>query len=397
MNGDMKRRYALFALFAVPGLSISSWVTRTPAIRDLIGASTAEMGLVLFGLSVGSMMGVLASGPLVARLGTKPVVVGGMLGIVVSSPTIGLGAETSSALIVGVGLFLFGLGMGVSEIAMNVEGADVEDVLKIPTLPPMHGFFSLGTLVGATAGMVLTVVNLPVAVHLLSVGILSGAIFAISIRRLPSGIGRRQGPRTGKKTSEEAAWKDPKLLLIGFIVLAMAFSEGTANDWLPLLMVDGHGFAPGSGAAVYMIFAGAMTAGRFLGTPVLARWGARSSICGSAVLGSAGLTLVIVPDSQVFAVTGVILWGLGAALGFPVAISAAGSSGANPTARVALVSTVGYLAFLVGPPVLGTLGEHYGLRLAMLAVLTLLVVTALASSALKMREPTVVPKREHAR
>ncbi|MFJ6456114.1 MFS transporter [Paenarthrobacter sp. NPDC091669] len=362
-------------------MSISSWVTRTPAIRDILGVSTAEMGFILFGLSVGSMIGVLSSGALVARLGTQPVVLGGMIGIVLSTPAIGFGAATSSALTVCAGLVLFGLGMGCSEVAMNVEGVDVEATLGVTTLPPMHGFFSLGMLIGATIGLVLTAIDFPVAIHLLSIGIFAAVVMATSIRKIPSGVGRIQGcSRT--KSHATALCKESKLLLLGLIVLAMAFSEGTANDWLPLLMVDGHGLTPSGGAAMYAVFAAAMALGRFLGAPVLTRFGRISTIRGSALVGGVGLILVIFPDNQLLAVIGVVLWGMGAALGFPVAISAAGESGPNEAARVASVSAAGYVAFLVGPPALGILGEHFGLRLATTVVLVLLVLAAIASAAL---------------
>src|SRR5699024_9244314 len=158
-------------------------------------------------------------------------------------------------------------------------------------------------------------------------------------------------------TPGPALWKDSRLILIGCIVLAMALAEGTANDWLPLVMVDGHGLDATLGSAVYAIFAASMTVGRFAGGPIVAR-GGRSR-----------LALVAYVDHQAVAVTAAVLWGLGASLGFPLALSAAGDSGPNPAARVALASIIGYLAFLVGPPLLGFLGEAVGLRGALIVPL----------------------------
>jgi fucose permease len=207
------------------------------------------------------------------------------------------------------------------------------------------------------------------------------------VRELPAGVGREQRVSTGG----EPVWRDTRLLLIGVVVLAMALAEGAANDWLPLIMVDGHGFDDALGSAVYVAFAASMTAGRFGGGWFLARFGRAAVLAASAVIGALGVTLVIFVDSQVVAALAVVLWGLGAALGFPVALSAAGDSGDNPTARVSLVATVGYTAFLVGPPVLGFLGENFGLRRAMIAVLGLLAVAALAAPALnRTRTPVRV-------
>lgn len=381
-HATARRRAALFALFFLPGLGLSSWVTRTPDVRDLLGASTAEMGLVLFGLSAGSMIGILGSGVLVSRFGTRPVVTGGILATAISTPVIGFGAGLSSSVLVAAGLFLFGFGVGGGEVAMNVEGADVERVIGRAVLPLMHGFFSFGTVIGAIAGMLLTAAAFPVTWHLLAVGLITAPVAVIAVRRLPSGVGVQAHRAEAGRAGGAPVWRDSTLLLIGVVVLAMALAEGAANDWLPLLMVDGHGFGATLGSAVYVIFAAAMTVGRFAGGWFLNRFSRATVLGASAIIGGAGIALVVFADDQFVAGAAVLLWGIGASLGFPVALSAAGDSGDDATARVSLVATVGYIAFLVGPPALGFLGEHYGLRNAMILVLALMAVAAVVAPAL---------------
>ncbi|GAA1164291.1 MFS transporter [Streptomyces hebeiensis] len=378
-----RRRLALYALFFIPGVGIASWVTRTPAVRNLLEASTAEMGLVLFGLSVGSMLGILCSGALVARFGARPVIAVGTLALIISLPTIGLGGALSLKLLVAAGLFLFGAGMGGGEIAMNVEGADVEKAIGRPFLPALHGYFSLGTVVGAVAGIVFTATEFSVVWHLVIIGVLTLFLFLLAMRAIPDGTGRvpRRERRGEVARSGPSLWKDSRLLLIGVIVLAMALAEGTANDWLPLVMVDGHGFDPALGSTVYAAFAASMTVGRFVGGRIIERVGRAKVLAGSAVFGAVGLALVAFVDDQVVAAAAVVFWGLGASLGFPVALSAAGNSGPDSAARVSLVATVGYVAFLVGPPVLGFLGEEYGLRGALVVPLVFVA----ASSFLALR------------
>lgn len=380
-HATARRRLALFALFFLPGLGLSSWVTRTPDVRDLLSASTAEMGLVLFGLSAGSMIGILGSGVLVSRFGTRPVATAGILATAISTPVIGAGAGLSSSALVAAGLFLFGFGVGGGEVAMNVEGADVERVIGRAVLPLMHGFFSFGTVIGAIAGMLLTAASFPVTWHLAAVGLITAAIAIAAIRHLPTGVGINP-PAVEGTTTGRPFWRDSALLVIGVVVLAMALAEGAANDWLPLLMVDGHGFDAALGSAVYVGFAAAMTIGRFGGGWFLDRFSRATVLGASAVIGGAGVALVVFVDNPVVAAAAVLLWGVGAALGFPVALSAAGDSGDNPTARVSLVATVAYVAFLVGPPALGFLGEHYGLRYAMITVLALLAVATVLAPAL---------------
>lgn len=425
-------RAALFLFMLAIGVSMASWVARTPGVRDALDVSTGAMGLVLFGLSIGSMAGVLVSGGLVRKHGGRPVIALGA-GLIVTGL---LGVAGGAALEVSGGVFgglaLFGAGMGLAEVAFNIEGAAVERTVGRPVLPVLHGCFSLGTVVGALLGMGLTAVRFPVGWHLAAVSVAVASAAVWTVRAVPPGTGREDGEsgesgdgeragsggeragsggervRSGGELAgsggEPAAsggwraqlevWRDRRLVLIGLIVLAMAFAEGSANDWLPLLMVDGHGTSATAGSLTFLLFAGAMTTGRFTGGPLLVRYGPAAVVRASAVVAAAGVALVVFSSSALLAGAAVVLWGLGASLGFPVTVSAAGEgAGAREaTARVAAVSTAGYAAFLVGPPSLGFLADHVGLRSAMIVVLVLLAGAALITGALRRR--TVSPVAE---
>ncbi|NEB38025.1 MFS transporter [Streptomyces sp. SID14515] len=394
-------RAALFLFMLATGVSMASWVARTPAVRDALDVSTGSMGLVLFGLSIGSMAGVLVSGGLVRKHGGRPVIALGAGLLVAGLVVIAGGAALEVSAGVFGGLALFGAGMGLAEVAFNIEGAAVERTLGRPVLPVLHGCFSLGTVVGALVGMGLTAVRFPVGWHLAAVAVAVAAAGVWTVRAVPPGTGREEanagdaeadaadGRRTGGVRGQPAVWRDRRLVLIGLIVLTMAFAEGSANDWLPLLMVDGHGTSATAGSLTFMLFAVAMTTGRFAGGPLLVRYGPAAVVRASALVAAAGVALVIFSSSALLAGAAVVLWGLGASLGFPVTISAAGE-GARPgdaSARVAAVSTAGYAAFLVGPPSLGFLADHVGLRNAMLVVLVLLAGAALITRALRSPMP----------
>lgn len=383
-----RRRLSLFALFFLPGVGMAGWVTRTPDVRDLLGATTAEMGLILLGLSAGSMLGILVASPVVARWGTKPGIVTGAITLAVSLPLIGLGAQLDIAALTAVGLFLFGYGMGGAEIAMNVEGAVVENAMGRPVLPALHGSYSLGTVVGALTGVLATLAHVPVTVHLGAITAIAVPILIWSIAGVPT-IRPMRTVATAPRARRAPLWRDTRLLLIGVIVLMLALAEGSATDWLPLLMVDGHGLAASTSSLVYALFAAAMATGRFSGGWFIARFGRAAVLGTSAAIGAVGLALVVYADNAWIAGASVVLWGLGASLGFPVAISAAGDSGPEPERRVSLVATLGYISFLVGPPLLGFIGEHAGLRSAMLVVLAGVVVAVVLSPALRPRRDAV--------
>ena len=384
-----RRRLAIFAFMLTFGIGMSSWVVRTPAVRDLLDASTAEMGLVLLGLSVGSMSGVLSSASVVRRRGVRFTAMVGGANFIIGIAMIGIFAGASNHAGVFAGLALVGFGIGVSEIAINIEGAALETLSGKSVMPALHGCFSLGTVIGAVVGILLTAINFSVTWQLVLVALLGAAVLATLTRFISAETGRvSRLPRDEKmqqpRTSWLDAWREPRILMLGLIILALALAEGSAMDWLPLLMVDGHGLTPTLGSVIFAGFAAAMTIGRFLGAPLLKRFGNATVLRASTLISAAGIALVVFADNPIIAGAAVLLWGVGASLGFPVTLSAAADS-PDPTSAVAAVATAGYVAFLVGPPLLGFLGEEFGLRGAMILVLVVVALASLLTNAAKSR------------
>lgn len=124
-----------------------------------------------------------------------------------------------------------------------------------------------------------------------------------------------------------------------------------------------------------------MTIGRFTGGWFIDRYSRVAVVRACAIMGVLGIGMIVFVDNDLLAGVSVMLWGLGTSLGFPLTISAAGDTGPDAATRVSVVATSGYIAFLVGPPLLGFLGEHYGLRYAMLVVLSLMIIAALVAKA----------------
>nr|WP_238327436.1 MFS transporter [Paenibacillus gorillae] len=204
-------------------------------------------------------------------------------------------------------------------------------------------------------------------------------------RMVPAGTAQDNKTGSGEPpmTTRErmAVWKEPRTILIGIVVLGMAFAEGSANDWLPLVIVDGYNVTPATGSFAFGLFVAAMTIGRALGGKLLDRFGRVVVLRTSALLAIVGLLIVIFGKSFGFAAVGVLLWGFGSAFGFPVGLSAAGDNPRGVAARVGAVTTLAYFAFLVGPPVLGIIGEAVGLLRALLVVLVGVTIAGLLSHA----------------
>ncbi|WGD37613.1 hypothetical protein [Lysinibacter sp. HNR] len=207
----------LVVFFLIPGVAMASWVTRTPTIRDEIGPSFAEMAIALFGLSPSSLLGVLGSRRLVARFGTKCTSVIGLWFAVASLVMIPVGNVCGSAVVVATGLGLFGLGMGICEIAINIDGAEVERLLGRLVMYVLQVSYSLGLLIGARAGFGLNALNVPVSLHL---PVLAGAIVP-AIFVFQQDISRKLSVRhvnDEHNVSHSSAWRDYRLFLIGLLL-----------------------------------------------------------------------------------------------------------------------------------------------------------------------------------
>ena len=386
-------RNAIFLVFALPGLAMASWVSRLPAVRDALDVSPGQVGLLIVGISVGSITGLVASSHIVARFGAVATITWGLVGTALGVSITGLAVTLGPSFGVAfVGLMVFGAATGITDVAMNVSGAANERALGRSIMPIFHAFFSFGTMVGATAGALAELVGLPIATHL---GI-TGVVIVVSIflvRRFiqPERVVEEDGrPVAADDHSRSwrgrlSIWRDPRTLLIGVLVLASAFAEGSANDWLGIASVDGHGVNNETGALIFGVFVTAMTIGRLGGVLMLDRFGRVAVLRGSFLLAVIGLLIFIFVPATPLAVVGVVFWGLGSALGFPIGMSAAADDPKTAAARVSAVATIGYFAFLVGPPVIGLLGEYTGVLHALLIVLVLAAIGSLVAGA--AREP----------
>lgn len=389
----------LFGLFVLVGMCTSTWVTRTPALRDALQASTEQMGLVLFGFSVGAMLGIVSATALTERLQARRTIVLGMVANLAGLAVLATGAGLGSVPVTVAGFVLFGVGMGWCDIAMNVECGALEKTLARPLMTALHGCFSLGALLGALVGALMAWWQVAVLWHLLGVAALAAVLTGPLVRRVRNVSAQTPATVSTDSTSDTGAaggWvlgalKDRRVLLVGLFALGMALAEGAAYDWLPLLMVDGYGFAATQGTLIYLLFTLGMAVGRFSGHALLQRFARTALMRASALSVACGLVLVVFAHQPWLGAVAVVFWGVGAALGFPLALSAAAEGDGHSARRVGAVATLGYVAILVGPPLLGFIGEHHGLRMAMLPVLAmvgmaLLVTAGLRPAPLQLRE-----------
>ncbi|QEO09086.1 MFS transporter [Protaetiibacter larvae] len=382
-------RNATFAVFALNGLGAATWVIRIPAIRDHLELSTSAVGYLIFGVSAGSIVGLLLASHVIQWLGGRRSI-GIMLTVcAVALVVIGVGTSViGSFAVVVAGMALYGFGSAICDVAMNVEGAAVEKAIGRTIMPLFHASWSAGMVVGTSIGTAAAFAGIDPAIHfsVLAVLLLIGAAFAPrAIPRVATHAETGEAVEHVSFRDRMGIWLEPRTLAIGLIALGMAFTEGSAGDWLSLGLVDDRGLENGQAAALFTVFTAAMMVGRLVGGPLIDRLGRVAMVRITGAAAAVGLALVIFVPIIPIAVVGIVLWGLGASLGFPIAMSAAADEPARAAARVSAVATVGYCAFLVGPPLLGVVGEHVGVLNALLIVFGLIILATLAAPAARER------------
>ena len=382
-------RNAVFVTFTLNGFGMSAWVARIPSVRDHLEITVAQVGILIFGLSVGSVIGLILASHVVHWFGGRQSIRLALIVAGVALTGVGFGTTVLSSFgVVLASLALYGFCSAICDVAMNVEGAAVERTTGRTIMPLFHASWSLGTVVGAGLGSAAAFAGIDPVWHLSAVGLLLIIAVPIVVRFIPDEEHLAEdGTPAAALTFRDrmAIWLEPRTLLIGLIVLGMAFTEGSANDWLALAMVDGRGVDNGQGALLFGVFTVSMTLGRIVGGPLIDRVGRVVALRASGVAAAIGLAIVILVPSVPVAVAGIVLWGIGASLGFPMGMSAAGDDPTRAAARVGAVATIGYVAFLVGPPLIGFVGDRIGLLNALWIVLALILLAVLAAPAARER------------
>ncbi|MFL0410256.1 MFS transporter [Microbacterium paludicola] len=391
----LRWKIAIFAIFLTSGLSIATWASRVPAIKDALGIDNTQVGALLMAAGVASILGLSLSTPVLARFGARRGMLVMMLTFAVGTALVGIGTDVVGSFpVVLAGLVLFGFGNGCLDVMMNVEATAIEQLGGKTILPLFHAFFSFGTVIGAGVGAGAVGVGLNVFAHTAAIGVLIVVIAIAAIANVPMrasvdpdpaehGAGWRQ-----RLALSLSAWREPRTYALGVVMLGMAFAEGAANDWLALGVVEGHGGTEALGAVGLTVFSVAMTAVRAFGGPLVDRFGRVAMLRVLALSAAAGLTLFILAPNLPLVLVGAALWGVGASLGFPLGMSAAADDPAKAAARVSAAATIGYVAFLAGPPILGVISDRIGLLNTLFVIVALTIASGFASGAARPLTPT---------
>ncbi|MDR1427510.1 MAG: MFS transporter [Bifidobacteriaceae bacterium] len=386
-----RARIGVLVVFFGSGLGFATWASRLVMVRETLGITPAQMGGILLLSSVGSILAMPTAGTLILRFGIRWVV--GLWGTVtmVGLMGAGLGTVLGAPWCVGVSLVVFGAGMGLWDVGINVAGTDTERALHRAVMPHFHAAFSLGTVAAAGFGAAMSGLGVPLMAHFGAVAAIVVGALAWGTNRILTGVhatSKGERERSGAGAGWRAAlraWGERRTLLIGLVVLSMALAEGAANDWLASGLVEGFAVKESLGIVGLAVFLVAMTAVRTVGPRVIERWGRVRTLRLSALMAAVGLTLYGLSPWLIVALVGAACWGAGSALGFPLGMSAAGDDPLHAAQRTSVVATIAYGAFLAGPPVLGMIADAIGFRHALLYILIPVAIATILAPVLSAR------------
>ncbi|WP_284754876.1 MFS transporter [Arthrobacter sp. efr-133-R2A-120] len=382
----LRARSGVFGAFAIVGFLTAIWLVNIPDIQQRTGTSHAVLGGLILLLGLGALISMQFAGLLIKRFGSRtPTLMG--LGLLLVS--VNLPGMASDALSLGIALFIFGLGHGLTDVAMNQHAVVVERGYRRPIMSAFHAFFSLGGALGAVTGAAGQAIHLHVSWILLGaalLGLIGTAWSAFSM--LPKAseelLDSHEDPATSGETASPDHLTAPKrrmlaLALLAFLVL---LSEGAANDWSALQTVEHLAEPEAAAALAYGAFAAAMTLGRLLADRVSHAVGPVKVVRFGSLLAAAGMLVVVASPFYPLSLFGWLLFGLGLSGIIPQVYTAAGSIGRSDAGKtLSRVVSSGYIGLLAGPAIIGWLGGIFGLTLAFLLPLLFCVVgTFLAST-----------------
>ena len=377
------------AAFGLGGIVISAWGPRLPAIKASLGTGTGTIGLLLAGVTVGAILGLLASTPVLHWLGSRRSIAGALLVSSAAMAVMGLALIVGSVPLVAASFVIIGLGIGTLDVLINVEGSAVEQAAGRTLMPMMHAAWSIGAAVGSGIGAACAALGITPSAQLIAEAVLVAASALGTAAGIPRGRRAPAGPapqdRGAKLRHWLRGWLDWRLLLIGVVMLGVELGEGAANNWLSLAVRNDHGQTAAVAALFLTAFAVGEALTRIFGGPLVDRLGRVRTIRVTTALGIIGVALFIQAGNIWIVLVGVLLWAVGVSMGFPLGMSAAAESGPDPAERVSVVASIGYFANLAGPPAIGLLAQSAGLLSALWLIPVLFLAAFACAGSLRPR------------
>ena len=354
-------------VFAINSIAFSNWFTRIPEVQQKLDLSEAQLGLVLLGMPLGSILIMPLTSWAIARYGAGRTTFWTTL---VCCLAIVLPSLSWNMTSLSIALLLLGLGNGSMDVAMNAEVAEIETRRQVPIMSKTHACFSLGGFVGAAVGSLIVGLNISILIHLTSIALVLILLLLMCKDTLlqVSDSQSARGPLL--------AIPSKALLGLAAMIFCIELGEGAIADWSAVYLRNTLNAVPILVGAGFACFSLGMTIGRLYGDSLSQRWGGLTLIRFGTLLAASGLGLGLWSGEPFAAILGFGCVGLGYAAIVPLLYRAAAlTPGMSPGSSIAAVASAGYLGFLCGPVMIGSVAEVVGLEggLGIVAVLALVV------------------------
>lgn len=380
---DQQRR-AVRVVFLGHGFLLASWAPHIPRVRDHHGLSDAQLGLVLLTLAGGSVIAMIATAPISARIGAHIVCRWTAVAMAIALPLVILAPSIASLI---AALVVFGGAIGAMDVAMNSVAADVEARGGRPIMSSFHAMFSLGVLTGALVSSVALRVGVRPAAHVLTVAPVALALMTPSLRTVIRPVRQDDHAQPRRRSLKP----NKRSLVLGAMVLAVMVGEGSVVDWSANLLHRDLGSSAAFAAFGLAAFSCSMTAMRFAGDRINRRVGARRIVRYGGAIAAVGFATGLLINRPYAVVVGFAALGIGYANIVPVLFSAAATSSPEPTDGISSTATLGYFGFLAGPPLIGLMANHVGLHRALLVVAVLAAIVSLLANFAATERAVVAP------
>ena len=371
MRSTRWARVAVAGVFVMHGLLFASWTAHIPTVKAHLGLSDGTLGFALLAAPVGSVSAMVAASWLLPRLGSRRIVQITLVGYCATGPLIGLTGQVAA---LAGALFVWGAFQGSLDVAMNTQAIAVERAQRRPLMSGLHGSWSIGSFVGAGAGVLAVAAGITLSVQLLvlgTVGLL--AVGLLTTRMLPD----RMSDVAVEDANLSASRWSGGMVLLGSIAFAGMLCEGAAADWASVYLSGSLHTSRTVAGLGYATFSAAMVTVRLSGNRLLARYRPDRLLPALAAVATTGFAIGLVAGNLVAALIGFACLGIGLASVVPAVFSAAGRiPGLHPGHAVATVSACGWAGFVCGPPLIGHLSALSSLPVALglLPILTAFVV-----------------------
>lgn len=379
-------RAGITAVFFVNGAMFATWASRIPALSNRVGATTGVLGLALLAPAVGAVIAMPIVGRFLpgrsSRVFTRFALAGLMVAIL-------LPALARSVPALAGALFVVGVTNSSMDLSMNAQGVSVERYMRRPILSSLHAAFSFGGFAGAGLGALAAALDVAPLPQFLGGVVLFGIPGLIATRSLLA------HDEDVDAHAPRMRWRamPSRLVLIGTACLFCLMAEGGASDWSAKLVHDDLAGSAALGAIAYAVFSVGMGSGRLIADRLWARWGSVGLLRRCGALAAVGFAAGLAAGTAPAAIAGFAALGLGLAGVVPTLFRAGADQPGVPTGQaLAAVTSLGYLGFLAGPPIIGGVAQLTSLRLAAGLMVLAGVLVVLLAGAATVPEPVETPR-----